>query len=161
MKNQIIATAALTIFGIAVANSQGQQPVPQPLSEHPDREIKGQRSIARTERVVLRGSVSSPTSVVIAVYVPTQATVKSIKAYMKNEPWGGIQNPVKPDTDDMKTTWFIECRPTAPDCPVGWSKVGRVTPTSLVNGMTEYRATFTNWVGRNDRTGALEVEFVM
>ena len=71
---------------------------------------------------------------------------------MRNEPWGGAQNPPKPNTDDRGSTAYVESPMGGGDSPIAWAKVSAPVTTSLPNGRTEVSAVFLNWVGRNDRT---------
>lgn len=112
-----------------------------------------------SEAVVLRGGPQNITTAQIAVYIPGDASDVQVRAYMKNEIWGGRHVPPKPNTDDMGTTNFIECPMGNGDCPIAFSAVGLSSMESLPTGMTKVSATFSNWVGRNDRTGKLVVTY--
>ena len=149
----------LALIFFSPSGAFGDQVQLDKLSEYDSPSTKGQMALAESEGIVKRGSTANETTVPLVVFVPTSATIVSVRVFMKNEPWGGLQHPPKPDTDDMKTTDYFECPQGTDECPIGWSRVSTVTKTSLVNGMTQYRARFTNWVGRNDRTGKLQVTY--
>lgn len=160
MNHQTPAFLALLILGLITPSvGIGDQAELAKLSEYDAPSTKGQIAFAESEGIVKRGSPTNQTTVPLVVFVPTSATIISVRVFMKNEPWGGLQHPPKPDTDDMKTTEYFECPQGTDECPIGWARVSTVTKTSLVNGMTQYRASFTNWVGRNDRTGKLQVSY--
>lgn len=112
-----------------------------------------------TEIVVPRGNPQNIQVRTITVFIPENASNIQVKAYMKNEPWGGAQNPTKPETDDMGSTVYKECPMGSGECPISWSKVDGAMKTSLPNGRTQVSAKFYNWVGRNDRTGKLVVTY--
>lgn len=112
-----------------------------------------------SEVQIPRGSPQNVNHRTITVYLPENSTIINIQAFMRNEPWGGAQNPPKPNTDDMGTTYYIESPMGGGDSPIAWAKVGAPVVTSLPNGRTEVSAVFSNWVGRNDRTGKLLVSY--
>lgn len=114
--------------------------------------------VAFSEKVVPRGNPQNVTHRIIEVHIPPYSEIISIKGYMKNEPWGGAQNPTKPNTDDMGTTHYIECPMREnQECSIGWSKVDASTVETKSDGGQIIRASFKNWYARNDRTGKLEV----
>ena len=121
-----------------------------------------ERLRARTKKsdsVVVRGNPQRITTRVISVFIPENASNVQVRAFMKNEPWGGAQNPPKPNTDDLGSTNFQRCPTGNGECPIGWSRVSNISYTSLPNGRTRVSATFSNWAHRNDRTGRLEVKY--
>lgn len=133
------------------------------LKAEVERLRKDNQRLARREKfsevVVPRGNPQNIRVRTITVFVPENASNIQIKAYMKNEPWGGAQNPPKPNTDDMGPSVYKECPMGSGECPISWSKVSGATTTSLPNGRTQISADFYNWVGRNDRTGKLVVTY--
>ena len=112
-----------------------------------------------SEAVVSRGGPQNISSTEITVYIPGDATDLQIKAYMKNEIWGGKHVPPKADTDDLGSIDYKECHMGSGDCPIAFSAVGPARTESMPTGMTKVSATFSNWAGRNDRTGKLVVSF--
>ena len=106
-----------------------------------------------------RGTPANISRTTISVFIPENASNIKISVYMKNEPWGGHQNPPKPNTDDLGTSHYLECPTGSGECPIGWAKVGSTSSVSLPNGRTKISATFANWAHRNDRTGKLQVEY--
>jgi hypothetical protein len=112
-----------------------------------------------SEEVVYRGSPGDEHCATISVFIPENASNIQVKAYMKNEIWGGAHHPPKADTDDLGSIDYKECPMGGGDCPIAWSSVSGTTITSLPNGLTEVSAIFKNWAGRNDRTGKLLVTY--
>lgn len=147
MKNVISAIVLLTLASACTPVNESPQPPANP-------------KVAFSEKVVPRGNPQNVQRRNIQVHIPPYAEIVSIKGYMKNEPWGGAQNSPKPNTDDMRTTHYIEC-PMGYDqnCSIGWSRVDASTVETKSDGGKIISATFKNWVGRNDRTGKLEVTY--
>lgn len=110
-----------------------------------------------TEKVIPR-SFPPGKSETLIVYIPENASNLQIKAFMKNEPWGGHQNPPKPNTDGLGSSHYHECPMGTGEC-LGWAKVSSPQQTSISNGRIKVQATFTNWAHRNDRTGKLQVTY--
>ena len=92
----------------------------------------------------------------VTVYVPLSANIQSIKAFMKNEPWGGAQSPAKPNTDDLGSIDYKECPIDRDECPISWSHVRDLKRGSSPTAQS-VSARFANWAHRNDRTAKLEV----
>ena len=110
------------------------------------------------EVVIPRGSDQNRTMRELVVYVPNNASNIQIKGYVKNEVWGGAQNPPKPNTDGLGSTHYIECPQGAGDCPIAWARMAAPISTSTPSG-TKVSMYAWNWAGRNDRTARLSVSY--
>ena len=97
----------------------------------------------------------------LGVEIPPNATLVGVRGLMRNEPWGGARHPPKAKTDDMGSIDFKPCPMGSGDCPIAYSDVSAYTDHVEPNGKRIITAVFRNWVGRNDRTGMLEVTYTV
>ena len=96
----------------------------------------------------------------LEVYIPAKCTITAIKGYMKNEPPGGAQIPIKAETDDMGTTDYVQCPMDTGECTIKFA-AGRLLPTvSTVEGGMIIQAKFANYFYRNDRWAKLTVMYI-
>ena len=161
-KCTLIIYALLALFVITPtfdASTESKEDLKKRINQLEQENEKLRPRTKFTEKVIPRGTSQNWTWKTLTVYVPENASNIKIEAFMKNEPWGGAQNPPKPNTDDLGSSSYAPCPMGTGECAISWSKVSSPTTTSLSNGRVKIEARFANWAHRNDRTGKLQVTY--
>lgn len=101
------------------------------------------------------------TRALVGVEVPANATIVSVQALMKNEPWGGLHRPPKANTDDLGSTDYRDCPMGRGDCSIAWADAQPYSDALDATGRRLITTVFRNWAGRNDRTAKLQVTYTV